>query len=87
MIISGFSFPQNKLSFKPDFHIHLKISKDDLIKNRNEYVAEKEDSKISQLDDDMTRRILNKISYPHYMKSLEDSYIRETRSEYSLKIF
>ena len=77
MIISGFSFPQNKLSVKPDFHIHLKISKDDLIKNRNDYVAEKEDSKISQLDDDMTRRILNKISYPHYMKSLEDSYINK----------
>ena len=77
LIISGFSFPQNKLSFKPDFHIHLKISKDDLIKNRNEYVAEKEDSKISQLDDEMTRRILNKISYPHYMKSLEDSYINK----------
>ena len=77
LIISGFSFPQNKLSFKSDFHIHLKISKDDLIKNRNEYVAEKEDSKVSQLDDEMARRILNKISYPHYMKSLEDSYINK----------
>jgi len=77
VIVSGFSFPQNKLEFKTDFHIHLKITKDDLIKNRNEYVNEKEDSKVSELDDELARRILNKISYPHYMKSLEDSYINK----------
>ena len=32
-----------------------------VVESFNEYVAEKEDSKISQLDDDMTKRILNKM--------------------------
>lgn len=77
VIISGFSFPQNNLTFKPDFHIHLKISKDDLIQNRKDYINEKEDSKVAELDDDMTKRILNKITYPHYLKSLESSYINK----------
>lgn len=77
VIVSGFSFPQNNLTFKPDFHIHLKISKDDLIQNRKDYVNEKEDSKVAELDDDIIKRILNKISYPHYLKSLEISYINK----------
>jgi adenylate kinase family enzyme len=77
VIVSGFSFPQNKLALKPDFHIHLKITKDDLLQNRKDYVNEREDSKVSELDDELSRRILNKISYPHYMKSLEDSFINK----------
>ena len=77
VIVSGFSFPQNKLGLKPDFHIHLKITKDDLLQNRKDYVNEREDSKVSELDDELARRILNKISYPHYMKSLEDSFINK----------
>ena len=77
IIISGFSFPKNKLTFNTDFHVHLKITKDDLIQNRKDYVNEKDDSKVAELDDELVRRILNKISYPHYMRSLEDSFINK----------
>jgi len=80
IIISGFSFPQNNLTFKPDFHIHLRISKDDLIQNRKDYINEKEDSKVAEVNDEMSKRILNKVSFPHYMKSLETSYINKFMS-------
>ena len=80
VIVSGFAFPKDKLSFQVDFHIHLKISKDDLIKNRVEYANEKIDNKISRsnnLGDEMQKRILNKITFPHYLKSLETSIINK----------
>jgi uridine kinase len=80
VIVSGFAFPKDKLSFQVDFHIHLKISKDDLIKNRVEYANEKIDNKISRsnnLGDEIEKRILNKITFPHYLKSLETSIINK----------
>jgi hypothetical protein len=38
IVISGFGFPANLLKFKPNFHIHIKISKQALLKNREEYL-------------------------------------------------
>ena len=75
VIVSGFAFPIDKLDFKTDFHIHLKISKDDLLHNRREYIAENEDSRLKELGDDLEKRILNKVSYPHYLESLKTSKI------------
>jgi ABC-type dipeptide/oligopeptide/nickel transport system ATPase component len=80
VIVSGFAFPKDKLEFEVDFHIHLKISKDDLIKNRVEYANEKLDdktSRISEIGEDIEKRILNKVTFPHYLKSLETSVINK----------
>lgn len=77
VVVSGFSFPKDSLSFKTDLHIHLKISKDDLIKNRKDYKSENEDSRINSLSEEMEKRILNKITYPHYMNSLQTSIINK----------
>ncbi len=80
VIVSGFAFPKDKLNFDADFHIHLKISKDDLIKNRVEYANEKLDdktSRISEVGEEIEKRILNKVTFPHYLKSLETSVINK----------
>jgi guanylate kinase len=80
VIVSGFAFPKDKISFEVDFHIHLKISKDDLIKNRVEYANEKLDdktSRISEIGEEIEKRILNKVTFPHYLKSLETSVINK----------
>ncbi len=80
VIVSGFAFPKDKLDFEVDFHIHLKISKDDLIKNRVEYANEKLDDKTSRINDvgeEIEKRILNKVTFPHYLKSLETSVINK----------
>ena len=63
-----------------DFHIHIKISKDDLIKNRHEFTQEKMDdktSRVGEIGEDMEKRILNKITFPHYLKSMETSLINK----------
>jgi ABC-type dipeptide/oligopeptide/nickel transport system ATPase component len=78
VIISGFAFPKDKLNFTVDFHIHFKISKDELIKNRHEFTQEKLDdktSRIGEIGEEMEKKILNKITFPHYLKSLENSVI------------
>jgi tRNA A37 threonylcarbamoyladenosine biosynthesis protein TsaE len=80
VIVSGFAFPKDKISFDVDFHIHLKISKDDLIKNRSVYANEKLDdktSRISEVGEEIEKRILNKVTFPHYLKSLETSVINK----------
>jgi tRNA A37 threonylcarbamoyladenosine biosynthesis protein TsaE len=80
VVVSGFAFPKDKLNFNPDFHIHIKISKDDLIKNRHEFTQEKLDdktSRVGEIGEDMEKRILNKITFPHYLKSLESSVMNK----------
>lgn len=76
IIVSGFAFPKDKLNFTVDFHIHFKISKDELIKNRHEFTQEKLDDKttrVGEIGEEMEKKILNKITFPHYLKSLENS--------------
>lgn len=76
IIVSGFAFPKDKLNFTVDFHIHFKISKDELIKNRHEFTQEKLDdktSRVGEIGEEMEKKILNKITFPHYLKSLENS--------------
>ena len=73
IVISGFAFPELKLKFHIDYHIHLKISKDDLIKNRQEYNSEREDSKLNDLTPDIEKRILNTISFPIYLEMTKES--------------
>jgi cytidylate kinase len=73
VVISGFAFPQKFLKFDVDFHIHLKITKDDLIKNRADFLAEREDSKLKDLDPGLEKKILNIMSFQHSMDSLKES--------------
>jgi hypothetical protein len=64
-----------------DFHIHLKISKDDLIKNRADYNSEKIDSKLEEIKDltkDIEKRILNAISFPIYLELIKQSKFTKT---------
>jgi shikimate kinase len=72
VVVSGFGFLSDKLEFKQDFHIHLKIDKDQLMKNRKEFLEENKDNKLYEISDEKTQMlILNKISYPHYLKYLD----------------
>ena len=81
--ISGFGFPQDKLKFKVDMHIHFKISKDDLLKNRADFSTEKLDDKTSRIGEigaEMEKRILNKVTFQHYLNSLQTMLIHKTVS-------
>ena len=81
LVISGFAFPESKLKFHVDYHVHLKISKDDLIKNRQDFTSERVDSKLEEIKDltpEIEKRILNAISFPIYLEMLKQSKFTKT---------
>ena len=78
VVICGVAFPASKISFVPNFHIHIKLPKDKLIEKRKAYLESHKNTypdaqKI--LDGDMIGLILNHVTYPHYIKNREDSKI------------
>ncbi len=80
VVISGFGFPTDKIKFSPDFHIYLKISKDKLIKNRQEYLEEHKDDPLNDIKDTKTQLlILNNLSYKHYLDN-------KTKSNYTYQL-
>ncbi len=80
VVISGFSFPNDKLQFKLDFHVHLRLSKEKLIKNRHEYLEENKDNPLNEIKDTRTEMyILNNLTFKHFM-SIKD------KSTYTYKV-
>lgn len=78
VIVCGPYFPTNKLKFTPDFHIHIKISKQLLIDKRHEYITknpEKYKNLLEHLTPQLESAMINQITYPHYLKYLEESKI------------
>jgi cytidylate kinase len=61
-------FPTDKLNFNPNYHIHLKISKQELKKKRTEYI-EKHKDKNFDLETELLR--VNVATYPYYLNSLK----------------
>ena len=80
VVISGFAFPNDMLKFKLDFHIHLKLSKEKLIKNRHEYLEENKDNPLNEIKNTkLEMLILNNLSFKHFM-------ILKDKSTYTFKL-
>jgi adenylate kinase family enzyme len=78
VILVGFAFPVEVLKFETDFHLHVKINKQNLLENRHTYLEENKEkySKLYELKGKpIELMILNQITYPHYLKYLESSKI------------
>lgn len=75
LVVVGFGFPTKLLHFDPNFHIHIKISKKNLLENREKYIETHATNKDISNDKDIDKSILNNITYPLYLKINEDSKI------------
>lgn len=78
VIVCGAYLPTNKLDFKPDFHLHIKISKQKLMENRHQFMKNHLDKYIgfeSILDTPTEQLIINQITYPHYLDYIKESKI------------
>jgi broad-specificity NMP kinase len=74
VVISGFGFPNDRIEFKSDFHIYLRISKQKLLENRHNFLEENKDNPLNDIKDTKTELlILNSLSYKHYMEIKEKS--------------
>lgn len=71
VVVSGVTFPKDKINVKADFHIHIKLNKQNLFKRRIEYLDEhNEDCQQSgrNLNKDIELLIFNKYSFPYYLE-------------------
>lgn len=78
VVISGVTFPKDKIKFDSDFHIHIKLNKQNIFKRRMEYLDENnEDCQQSgrNLDKDIELMIFNKYSFPYYLEYITQNNI------------
>jgi hypothetical protein len=75
VIVNGISFNNEKVKIKPDFHIHLSISKKNNLIKRKELIEK--DKKYSSLDFEEIKLIMNQLTYPYYLETLNKSNINK----------
>lgn len=61
-----------------DFHIHIKLSKQNIVKKRLEHIKKlSDDEKKLYYTDETETLIINKIIFPHYLDILQKSHINK----------
>lgn len=74
VIVEGEFFPISKLeNLKIDYHLHIKLSKQNLLKKRIEYNQSKE----KNYDEETETLIMNQITYPFYLDIIQKSHINK----------
>jgi adenylate kinase family enzyme len=101
IVISGTNFNKEKINFKIDFHIHLKLSKQKLLEKRHEFINKHADDpkyadnlKLLDNDEQTEKQLMNQVTYPYYLKVIENSMINKflnanetTEEEISKEVF
>ena len=83
IVIHGFGFPTSLLRFTPDFHIHLSISKQKLMENRNNFIEKHSADAVDRTKIDngenslspIEKMFFNTVTYPIYMSLKTESKI------------
>ena len=77
VIAYGQSFPSSKIDnkFTPDVHIHIKISKKNLLKRRQDYNKRHQDECEKIPDQEIDLTLFNNLTYPYYMGTVQNSHI------------
>jgi hypothetical protein len=80
IIISGVSFPKDKINFTPDFHVHIKLNKQNLIKKRQQFVEDHEEDckNFDTIKNSFIELyIINHYTYPYYLTITQNSVINK----------
>lgn len=88
IVIAGVAFPKDKIKFTPDFHLQIKLSKQNLIKRRDEYLDEHNEDcqEIGRnIDKSIENIIFNQLTFPYYLDVTSRSIITKfiNANEYS----
>ncbi len=76
IVAYGNGFPKTQITFVPDVHIHLKITKEKLIERRHSYLKKHPSNPNADfVGTDTENQIFNKITYPCYLKARDDANI------------
>jgi cytidylate kinase len=68
VVIFGNMFPTDKLQFKTDFHIHLKIAKQELKQRIHAYIEKHPEKKF---DEETENLRFNMHTYPYYLETIK----------------
>lgn len=76
VIITNDVFPRSKLTFTPDVHINLKLSKNNLLQKRADYIQQHGNVDQKKIMGTETEKlILNQLTYPYYLETIKNSDI------------
>jgi len=81
IVLSGISFNKEKINFKIDFHIHLKLSKQLLLEKRQEFLEkhakDPQYETMINIDDEIKKILFNKYTFPYYLQTTENAIINK----------
>jgi len=72
IVICGMGFPKDNINHK-DFHIHIKINKQNLIEKRTKYLESHPEQ--NKMNEETQKLLLNDVTFPLYLKVRDDSQI------------
>lgn len=76
IIVTGFALTDDKIIEKPDYHIHVKISKGNCIERRKDFIKHKhQDNELINKSINMLE--MNKLIYPYYLETRNRSKINK----------
>lgn len=79
VIVSGHSLG-SLIKISPNFHIHIKLSKNQIIENRHKYLQKnktKYPSEYNLIGSQLEKAIFNKLSYPYYINCRNNSRVNK----------
>jgi uridine kinase len=80
IIVTGIAFPDDKLDFTPDYHIHLSISKKECLDRKRTYLEKHKDKYSKELEDmesSKEKLKMNQLLYPYYLETIKQSKINK----------
>ena len=82
LIVIGISFPEDKITSKPDYHIHLNISKQACVERRKMFLEKhKDDEKYTEdynlMGSVVEKLKMNQLIFPYYLESIKKAKINK----------
>lgn len=80
VIVTGFALVDDKLDVKPDYHIHISMSKQECIDRRRTYLEKHKDKYKEEhelIDTDTERLKMNRMIFPYYLETVKRSKINK----------
>ena len=80
LIVVGFSLPDNRITVKPDYHIHLNISKQVCMEKRKKFVTKHKDKHPEEfkiIGTPTEKLKMNQLIFPYYLESTKNSKINK----------
>ncbi|AYV78466.1 MAG: uridine kinase [Edafosvirus sp.] len=80
VIVTGSVFPEDKITVKVDYHVHIKLPKQTILQNRKEYIEKHKDKMPKEfkiVNTPIFAQLFNKFTYPYYLDAIQRSKINK----------